>query len=111
MTAEDDAMKFVPTIAISVSTEVVGSCVGERDVIVGTGFSVVGVTVNVTPALVPPPGVGEETATLCVPTLARSTAGITAPSWVEPMNVVVRGKPSQSACDEGTKPEPLSVIV
>ena len=55
-------MKFVPVIAICPSDEI-GSCGGDTDVIVGSGFAGAGVTVNVMLALVPPSGAGEVTET------------------------------------------------
>src|ERR1700733_9747006 len=106
MAADEDAMKLVPVIAICVSTFETGSCVGDTDVVVGTGFGVAGVTVNVMLALVPPPGAGETMDNWCVPAATRVLAGIDALNCVAPMNVVVSGVPSHSACELGTRPVP-----
>src|SRR5262245_28999728 len=110
MTADDDGMKSVPPIAIWVSPGESGSCVGETEVIVGTGLGGLGVTVNATLALVPPPGVGEVTETWCAPAATSALAGIEAASCVAPTNVVASGMPSQSACEAGMKSVPSSVI-
>jgi len=68
--------KFVP-FTVSVKSELLAAMeMGEREVVVGTGFK----TVNVCAFEVPPPGAGFTTVTGSVPTVATSDARIAAVS-------------------------------
>src|SRR5262249_42812649 len=107
---DEDAMKLEPVIAICVSTDEIGNVVGVTVAKTGTGFWGTAMTVNVRLAVVPPPGAGDETAIACVPGLTMAAAGIDAARWLASTNVVARRLPSRSACDAGTKLDPVSVI-
>src|ERR1700735_2340613 len=96
MTADEPAMKFEPVIVICTSIEDRGSAFGVAEAIDGTGLTTAGVTVNVTFALVPPPGDGFETETWGEPGFTRSPEGIEAATCVDPMKVVGSCAPSQS---------------
>lgn len=80
---------------------------GEIELSVGTGL----LMVNVLAADVPPPGVGLNTVTEAVPTVAMSAAVICAWSWVLLTNVVVRFVPFQRTTDVMAKFVPVAVSV
>ena len=68
-------------------------------------------TVNVSPAEVPPPGVGLNTVTCAVPADATSAADIDAVSCVAEPNVVVRFAPFHRTTEPATKFVPVTVSV
>src|SRR5207247_10061452 len=68
-------------------------------------------TVNVSAPEVPPPGVGEKTATDAVPAVAMSPAVIAACNWVLLTNVVTRAPLVHCTTDPLTKFVPFTVSV
>jgi hypothetical protein len=84
---------------------------GSTDVIVGTGFCGTAVTEKARPALVPPPGAGEDTEIAWAPAFDSRLLGTVAESSVGLMKVVASGEPSHRAFDAGTKPAPVNATV
>src|ERR1044071_4308902 len=80
---------------------------GDRLLMVGTGLGAL--TVNVDPAVVPPPSAGLNTVTCAVPALAISLVEIATDTFVALTKVVVRAAPFQFTTDPFTKPVPLTV--
>ena len=83
---------------------------GEMAVRVGTGLFAAVMLKDFAPE-VPPPGVGLNTVTDAVPTVAISDAGIAAVSWVEETKVVVRSRLFHRTFEVETKPVPVTVRV
>lgn len=103
-------MKFEPSTVSVKSGLPAGVEVGEREIIVGTGF-VTAVIVKVCGLEVPPPGVGFATVTDAVPVAFTSAARIVAVTWVDETNVVVRDVPFQFTTEVFTKFVPFTVSV
>lgn len=100
----EDEVKFVP-VTVSVKARLSAEMlVGESAVRAGAGL----LMVKPSDCDVPPPGDGVCTATLAVPAVARSEAGICAVSEVLETKVVVKGEPFQSTCEAETNPEPAT---
>src|SRR4029077_418429 len=105
-TTEPDT-KLVPVAVRVKAAPPAAALVGDSDVSVGAGL----LTVNVTAAEVPPPGVGEKTVTEGVPAVAISAAVMAAVSCVLLTKVVVRLLPFQRTTEPDTKLVPVAVRV
>ena len=102
-------MKFVP-VTVSVKAAPPPTAVfGDRELSVGLAFGVV--IVNVCALEVPPPGVGLNTVTDAVPTVAMSFAEIAARSSVLLTKVVDRAVPFHCRIDEAMKFVPVAIRV
>jgi hypothetical protein len=100
-------MKFVP-VAVSVKPPLPATrWLGEIDVSVGAGLSIV----NVCALDAPPPGAGLKTVTSALPGVAMSLAVICAVSCVLLPNVVALLLPFQRTTEEALKFVPVTVTV
>ena len=103
----DDALKFVPlTVSVKLFPPAIVE-VGEREVVVGTGFF----TISVCVPDVPPPGAGLTTVMESVPPTAMDDDGTVIVMVVLEMNVVTNGTPLKSIVDDALKFVPLTVSV
>lgn len=104
--------KFWPFTMTEAAEDPASTLVGVSDVICGTG-AVLGVTVSVSKAEVPPPGAGVNTATEIVPGKGISL-GLTVvlsslcPNWSK---IVGRGDPLNSIRELGANPVPFTTSV
>jgi len=108
LTTEEGTKPLPFTVKVNAAAPAVAP-IGDIDDNVGTGFELS--IVNVAGADVPPPGAPVCTATVALPTFARSCTDTSAVSSVVLTYVVLRSEPFHLTTDEVTNPLPTTVRV